>query len=152
MCVGGFGPVASACLGGEVAETRLLTTGMLGNCWKSPGKGAVCSPLPQAPFPCLTDGGFFVVSQDGEVIGVNTMKVTPGISFAIPSDRLRAFLEEGEKRKGEWLSAGVGWRRCGPAGSHALRGGCPSCDRHHGLLPLQGPGSAAQRENGATLG
>lgn len=35
------------------------------------------------------------------MIGVNTMKVTPGISFAIPSDRLRVFLEQEQKHKGE---------------------------------------------------
>lgn len=51
------------------------------------------------------------------MIGVNTMKVTSGISFAIPSDRLRKFLQKEEQRKGE-LGAparageqgGAGWR------------------------------------------
>lgn len=36
------------------------------------------------------------------MIGVNTMKVTSGISFAIPSDRLRKFLQKEEQRKSEW--------------------------------------------------
>lgn len=86
--------------GGALTARSALGTEPQTQCFAAEGSGRLGSP---------SDGPLWSPAQDGEVIGINTLKVAAGISFAIPSDRITRFLTEFQDKhiKGKELPEGL---------------------------------------------
>ncbi|KAL0596666.1 Serine protease HTRA3 [Plecturocebus cupreus] len=81
-----------------------------------------------------------LVNLDGEVIGINTLKVTAGISFAIPSDRITRFLTEfQDKHIKDWKKRFIGIRMRTITPRRVSEECCPLLPLH--LVPHRGPPS-----------